>query len=80
MVHPDYQNRRIGTRLMQAIENKFGDVHRFELYTGHKSAKNLSLYAKLGYREFARKRQSDNVMLINLEKAKHAGTPEVRDR
>ncbi len=75
IVHPDHQNRGIGKRLMHAIENKFQDVRRFELYTGHKSAKNLALYAKLGYSEFARKRQRDSVILINLGKLKAGRRP-----
>jgi hypothetical protein len=28
---------------------------RFELFTGHRSEKNLRLYARLGYNEFQRK-------------------------
>lgn len=68
IVDPDYQNRCIGTKLMLAIENKFGKVPRYELFTGHKSERNLALYTRLGYREFARKPQSANVMLICMEK------------
>lgn len=68
MVLPDYQNRGIGKKLMIAIEEKFGGVRRYELYTGHKSEKNLALYEKLGYREFKRKPQSATVMLVCMEK------------
>jgi ribosomal protein S18 acetylase RimI-like enzyme len=69
-VHPDYQNRGIGKKLMLAIEKKFDSVRRYELSTGQKSEKNLALYARLGYREFERKSQSTKVMLICLEKRK----------
>ncbi len=68
IVHPAYQNRGIGKQLMFALEKKFSTVRRYELYTGHKSEKNLAFYAKLGYREFGRKSQSANVMLIMMEK------------
>lgn len=68
IVHPEYQNRGIGKRLMTAIENRFNDVRRYELFTGHLSAKNLALYEKIGYRKFAEKPQSDKVMLICMEK------------
>ncbi len=70
VVCPDYQNRGIGKRLMLAIEKKFGYAQRFELFTGHKSVKNLALYEKLGYREYKRIRQSDNVAPICMEKRK----------
>jgi ribosomal protein S18 acetylase RimI-like enzyme len=70
IVHPDHQNRGIGKKLMLAIENKFSSARRYELFTGHKSEKNLALYTRLGYREFARKPQSANVTLICLEKRK----------
>ncbi len=69
-VRPDYQNRGIGKKLMIALEKKFDAVRRYELYTGHKSGKNLALYGKLGYREYKRKPQSANVMLICMEKRK----------
>jgi ribosomal protein S18 acetylase RimI-like enzyme len=70
IVHPDYQNRGIGKKLMHAIENKFKGASRYELFTGNKSEKNLALYTKLGYREFERRPQSANVTLICLEKRK----------
>ena len=70
IVHPEHQNRGIGTKLMLAIDNKFNGARRYELFTGHKSEKNLALYTRLGYREFARKPQSANVTLICLEKRK----------
>jgi ribosomal protein S18 acetylase RimI-like enzyme len=69
-VHPDYQNRGIGKRLMHAIENKFSGARRYELFTGEKSGKNLALYGKLGYSEYRKKQQSANVMLICMEKRK----------
>ena len=43
IVHPDYQNRGIGKKLMHAIEGKFSSVSRYELFTGDKSEKNLAL-------------------------------------
>jgi ribosomal protein S18 acetylase RimI-like enzyme len=43
IVHPDFQNQRIGKKLMNKIEEIFKDAERFELFTGHKSEKNLYL-------------------------------------
>jgi ribosomal protein S18 acetylase RimI-like enzyme len=70
IVHPAYQNRGLGKKLMLAVENKFKGASRYELFTGSRSEKNLALYTSLGYREFARKPQSANVTLICLEKRK----------
>ncbi len=70
IVHPDFQNRGIGKMLMHAVEKKFGEVRRYELYTGHKSERNLALYKKLGYRKYCEKPQSDKVILICMEKIK----------
>ena len=46
MVKPDSQNKGIGTRLMQAIEEHFRVADRYELLTGHRSAQNLYLCQK----------------------------------
>ncbi len=67
-VLPDFQNRGIGKRLMQAIEALFNGVRQYELFTGHKSAKNLALYEQLGYRRFSQKSQSEKVTLIHMRK------------
>lgn len=66
IVHPDFQNLRIGTKLMKEIENIFGGK-RFELFTGDKGLKNLYLYQKLGYKIF-KEQKIDNINYIYLEK------------
>ena len=68
VVHPDVQNKRIGTRLMNAIETCFDKAHRFELFTGDNSERNLYLYHKLGYREFKRLNFHEIFDLVFLEK------------
>jgi ribosomal protein S18 acetylase RimI-like enzyme len=68
IVHPDSQNRGIGTRLLEKIETVFGDAERFELFTGSRSEKNLYLYQKMGYEVFRHERLSDKVSLVFLEK------------
>lgn len=67
-VDPDLQGRGIGGALMAAIEAAFADAERFELATGHESMRNLAWYRRLGYREFRRKRQNANVILVYMEK------------
>jgi ribosomal protein S18 acetylase RimI-like enzyme len=71
IVHPDVQNHGLGTRLMSEIEGAFGQAERFELFTGHKSERNLYLYRKLGYRPFRQEKVSDALTLIFLEKQQH---------
>jgi GNAT superfamily N-acetyltransferase len=68
VVHPDYQNKGIGTQLLRSIEATFDCAQRYELFTGHRSRKNLHLYHKLGYRSFRHEQISHKVTLIYLEK------------
>ena len=68
IVHPHFQNKGYGTQLLSSIESLFMNCDRFELFTGHKSSKNLYLYTKLGYREFERVFMYDGLELIFLEK------------
>lgn len=48
IVHPDVQGQGLGASLMAAVEACFPDVLRFEVFTGHRSARNLALYARVG--------------------------------
>ena len=68
IVKDEFQNNKIGQTLMKAIEDQFSNCRRFELFTGHKSEKNISLYRKLGYAEFKRQFVNDNLTLVYLEK------------
>jgi ribosomal protein S18 acetylase RimI-like enzyme len=68
MVHPDCQNRGIGTKLLLEAERVFPSCRRLELFTGDRSAKNVHLYKKLGYRVFKSEKPEGNVNLVFLEK------------
>ena len=68
IVHPDFQDRGIGSRLMEEIEKRFEDVERFRLFTGHLSHKPLHIYAKKGYIIFRTEPVHDNLTLVYLEK------------
>ncbi|MDQ1276440.1 MAG: hypothetical protein QG610_2018 [Euryarchaeota archaeon] len=68
IVHPNWQNKGIGTRLMAEAENMNQNATRFELFTGSLSIKNIHLYHKLGYQEFRREQLSSKVELVYLEK------------
>ncbi len=69
IVHPNFENRGIGTKLMVSIEELFKNCNKYEVFTGKKSNKNLYLYSKLGYKEFKRSKISDNLTIVYLEKA-----------
>lgn len=71
-VHPDVQGRGLGARLMAAVEACFPGVPRFELFTGHRSARNLALYGRLGYREARREPVTPELTLVVFEKANGA--------
>ena len=68
IVNPNYQNQGIGTKLMKSIEDSFKNNIRYELFTGHKSKRNLHLYQKIGYKEFKRIPIHENLTMIYLEK------------
>lgn len=68
-MHPDFQNKGIGTQLLRAIEAEFDGAPRYELFTGHRSSKNLHLYQKFGYKIFRKEQISQKVTLVYMEKA-----------
>ncbi|WP_299249885.1 GNAT family N-acetyltransferase [uncultured Aquimarina sp.] len=71
IVDKNFRNKGLGKQLMNQIENEFDNANRFELFTGHKSVRNLSLYNRLGYTEFRKQRINEKLELIFLEKSKN---------
>lgn len=67
-VHPGFQGHGLGTKLIGEIENIFCNCDRFELFTGHRSFKNLHLYTKLGYKEFKIISSTAELDFVFLEK------------
>jgi GNAT superfamily N-acetyltransferase len=68
VVHPTRQGRGIGTLLVRVFEASFPGVRRFELFTGHKSVRNLAFYRRLGYEPFRRDGIHPGLELVFLEK------------
>jgi ribosomal protein S18 acetylase RimI-like enzyme len=68
IVHPEFQNRGTGTQLIKAIEERLAEAKRYELFTGHKSERNLYLYKKLGYNQFRSEKINDRLTQVYLEK------------
>lgn len=68
IVKPDFQNRGIGKQLLQEIEKLFDNCSIYELFTGNKSEKNLTIYRKSGYQDCKEERFDENLKLICLRK------------
>jgi len=70
IVHPEFQNKGIGRRLMHEIEGLFPDTTQFQLYTGNRSQKNIHLYESLGYKKqgLMKDEKAPDVHLIKLVK------------
>ena len=67
IVHPDYQNKGFGTKLLKTIETFF-ENKTYEVFTSSKSERNLYLYKKNGYKEYKREKVTGDYELIFLEK------------
>lgn len=68
IVDPGWRGRGIGTALLREIEARFPSVRRYELFTGHRSERNIRLYERLGYRAFRHERVNEKVTLVYMEK------------
>lgn len=68
VVHPDFQGRGIGGRLLAAVEPWFPEAARYVLFTGHRSLSNLRFYERRGYARFAETPAGPGLVLIHLEK------------
>ena len=68
IVEPRCQNQGIGTRLLDDIESRFANAHVYELFTGHKSQKNLHIYQKQGYVISRSEQVSPSLALTYLRK------------
>jgi chorismate mutase len=66
-VAPDQQGRGIGGALLAAVERTPG-ARRAVLFTGARSAGNLRLYGRAGYREERREQVSAGLELVHLAK------------
>ncbi len=68
IVAPTMQNRGLGSALLRAVEERCPSGSRLELFTGHRSERNLYLYYKHGYREFRRAPATPTLTFVYLEK------------
>lgn len=68
VVKPEYQNQGIGTKLLKEIETKVPSASSFQLFTGKKSARNIHLYEKMGYRRIYKKTTDQRIELFHMAK------------
>jgi N-acetylglutamate synthase-like GNAT family acetyltransferase len=68
IVAKNIQNQGIGSMLMDYVEFVHSELDAFELFTGHRSERNLSFYHKRGYQEFKRQLVNKNLLFIFLRK------------
>ncbi|MBB3130177.1 ribosomal protein S18 acetylase RimI-like enzyme [Paenibacillus rhizosphaerae] len=73
IVHPGHQNRGIGKRLMAEVESSFPAASKFELFTGHRSVKNIRLYESIGYRIVRSAVINEQLSLVYMEKGRQDG-------
>ena len=71
-VEPQLHGRGIGRRLLRHIEQVTAPIERYELFTGHRSDRNLRLYERAGYRRIRIEPRTPTVTLVYLEKPGHA--------
>ena len=67
-VLPYFRGRGLGRRLIASIEKEFSKVKRCEIFTGHRSATNIHLYSKMGYKRFKTEPFNANVEWVYMEK------------
>jgi len=67
-VNPAYQNMGIGKKLLQAVEEHFNTADFFQVYTSHKSKRNIYMFERMGYTWFKKERVSENRERIYFKK------------
>lgn len=68
IVHPNIQNRGIGSSLLTAIEQDYPRVERYELFTGKKSESNHIFYTRRGYSPFKEEHVNERLTFLYYEK------------
>lgn len=68
IVHPYFQGRGIGRRLLEEVEKAFPNIKRFEAFTGQKSERNLKQLHKLGFQEFKTVPGTASITWVYLQK------------
>ena len=67
MIHPDYRCKGYGSRLLKEVEECYPGK-RYELFTSTRSADNIRLYQKNGYKEFNQEPVTEELIFVYMEK------------
>jgi len=67
-VHPYFQRRDIGHRLVEEMEKAFPNAKRFETFTGRPNERGLHLLGALGYHEFKTEPFTPAITWVHLQK------------
>jgi ech hydrogenase subunit C len=67
-VHPYFQRRDIGRRLVEEIEKAFPNAKRFEAFTGQPNKRSLHLLGRAGYQEFKTEPFTPAITWVYLQK------------
>lgn len=67
-VNPVYQNMGIGKKLLQAVEYHFNTADLFQVYTSHRSKRNIYIFERQGYTWFKKERISERRERIYFQK------------
>lgn len=68
LVHPYFQRRGIGKRLIQEIQKAYPDAKRFEARTGHRSERNLHQFRAMGFKDFKTEQFTPAITWVYLQK------------
>ena len=58
----------VGTTLLSEIESRVPDAFVFQLFTGHKSVRNIHLYEKMGFKGIKSQTTDQGIELLYMEK------------
>jgi|NGEPerStandDraft_9_1074522.scaffolds.fasta_scaffold22928_2 ribosomal protein S18 acetylase RimI-like enzyme len=67
-VLPQYQDKGLGTRIMNFIENEYPNVMKWTLSTPHKNHRNQHFYEKFGYKKVGEHKVTEELNLIDYMK------------
>jgi ech hydrogenase subunit C len=67
-IHPYFQRRDIGRRLVEEVEKAFPDAKRFEAFTGQPNQRSLHLLGRAGYQEFKTEPFTPAITWVYLQK------------